>query len=83
MASIPQFYFYDEQMFYSTPSETKVYMICVPPPGQLAKPDTTLTLTGYGQFELLPGCTLTMPDGTTHQIDLQMPHCTTKHYSEK
>ena len=66
MASIPQFYFYDEQMFYSTPSETKVYMICKPPPGQLARPDTTLTLTGYGQFELLPGCTLTMPDGTTH-----------------
>ena len=65
-ALVPRFYFFDEHMFYSTPAETKVFMICTPPPGQLAQPDTTLKLTGYGQFDLLPSCTLTMPDGTTH-----------------
>jgi hypothetical protein len=66
MLPLPRFYFFDKDMFYSTPNETKVFMICQPPPGQLAQPDTTLRLTGYGQFELFPSCTLTMPDGTTH-----------------
>jgi hypothetical protein len=66
MALLPRFYFFDKDMFYSTPNETKVFMICKPPANQAAQPDTTLSLTGYGQVETLPGCTLTLPDGTTH-----------------
>jgi hypothetical protein len=65
-APLPRFYFYDEDMFYSTPNETKVFMQCTPIPNKNGVVSTTMKLNGYGQHTLMPSCTLTMPDGTTH-----------------
>jgi hypothetical protein len=63
---LPQFYFFDDTMIYSTPNETTVFITCNQAPGQTTRRDQTLTLTGYGIQQVAPGCSLTLPDGTTH-----------------
>jgi hypothetical protein len=63
---LPRFYFFDDVMIYSTPNETTVFITCNQAPGQTTRRDQTLTLTGYGIQQVAPGCSLTLPDGTTH-----------------
>ena len=65
-APLPRFYFFDDIMIYSTPSQTQVFITCSPAPGQTSRRDQTLTLTGFGIQQVAPGCSLTLPDGTTH-----------------
>ena len=65
-APLPRFYFFDDVMIYSTPAKTQVCITCSPAPGQIARWDQTLTLTGYGIQQVEPGCSLTLPDGTTN-----------------
>jgi len=66
-APLPRFYFYDEYMVFSTPETTTVYVVCTPAPGQNSRRDQTMILNGIGIQQIAPGCSLTLPDGTTHQ----------------
>jgi hypothetical protein len=66
-APVPRFYFFDDVMVYSTPADTSIYIVCQPAPGQTSQRDQTISLRGYGLHQLAPACSLTLPDGTTHQ----------------
>ena len=75
-APLPRFYFFDDIMIYSTPSQTQVFITCSPAPGQTSRRDETLTLTGYGIQQVASGCSLTLPDGTTHVTPNKMVNIT-------
>ena len=63
----PRFYFFDNALIYSTPVETSIYIVCHSLSDSQSK-DQTMTLSGFGIQEIAPGCSLTMPDGTTHNM---------------
>jgi hypothetical protein len=64
--SVPRFYFFDNDMVYSTPNLTRVSLKCQSLQDKKISTDETLTLNGFGIHKLAPDCSLTLPDGTTH-----------------
>jgi hypothetical protein len=66
IAPLARFYFFEEMMFYSTPNPEKLFILCTPSSERNTQPEATLRISGFGQYNLTPGCTLTLPDGNTH-----------------
>jgi hypothetical protein len=75
-APIPRFYFFDNIMVYSTPTDTSIYIVYQPAPGQTSQKDQTISLRGYGLHKLAPACSLTLSDGTTHQTSTKTVNVT-------
>ena len=67
----PFLHFEDNNLYFSVPYNTTMFISCPPTKTELDKTEATIILSGMGQAQYRPACTITLQDGTSHKTASQ------------